>query len=258
MNIVFLGTTRFSEEILTCLIEHSFKVKLIFSIPSKFRVPYSKTKVTNYNFSDIPALARKYKIRHFEVDSQKGKRLSDHYEQIRNCKPDVIMVAGWYYMVPEKIRDLARYGAWGLHGSLLPKYAGSAPLVWAMIKGEKKTGVTLFKLDNGIDSGDIISQQPFSIGHDDTIKEVYDKATNISKEILVKALKNINRIKFKKQNRKKARIFPPRHPDDGKIDFSKSALEIYNFIRAQSFPYPGAFIRTRDGKKLVIEKCRIE
>jgi len=258
MNIVFLGTTRFSKEILSSLFEHSFKVKLIFSIPRKFSIPYSKAKVTNYNFSDIPAFARKHKIRHFEINSQKGRRLSDHEEEIRRCKPDVIIVAGWYFLVPERIRKLAKYGAWGLHASLLPKYAGSAPLIWAMIKGEKKTGVTLFRMNNEMDSGDIIAQGPVSIGHSDTIKEVYDKATAVSRGLLVKTLKNIKNIKYRKQTVKKSAVYPPRKPDDGEIDLSRSALEIYNFIRAQSFPYPGAFIRTADGKKLIIEKSRIE
>lgn len=152
-------------------------------------------------------------------------------------------------MLPKSTRELTRYGAWGIHASLLPKYAGGAPLNWAIINGEKETGVTLFRMDDGVDDGDIISQKSFLIEFEDTINEIYQKATIASKEILNEVLLNIDNIKFKPQDKRKIEIYPQRKPDDGEIDLSKTSIEIYNFIRAQSSPYPGAFIKTVDGKK---------
>ena len=255
MKIVFLGATRFSAEIIEYLLLKRTRIACIFAIPEKFRISYSGKKVKNFNYADLSGIAKRYKIRFYPVDSATGKRISDYSDVIKNIRPDVIIAAGWYYMVPKKIRDLAKYGAWGIHASLLPRYAGGAPLVWAIINGEKRTGVTLFQLDDGVDDGDIISQKHFSIGFKDTIKEVYEKAAVISKNILVKALKNVSRLKPKPQDRKNIKIYPQRTPEDGRIDLNRTALEIYNFIRAQSFPYPGAFITAGDGKKVIIEKA---
>ena len=161
-------------------------------------------------------------------------------------------------MIPQSIRELVKYGAWGIHASLLPNYAGGAPLSWAIINGEKETGITLFRMEDGVDDGDIIAQKSFTIEYEDAIKEVYEKATIASKDILKNVLTNIKDIKPIPQNKVEIEIYPQRSPKDGKIDLTKSSEEIYNFIRAQSSPYPGAFITTSDGKKLVIEKARIE
>ena len=255
MKIILLGCTKFSEEILLMLLQRKFKISAIFTIPPKFKISYSKKEVTNYNYSDLKTIAGKFYIKTYTVNSRPGKTIGDYQKIIAKISPDVIIAAGWYYMVPKKIRDIPTYGAWGIHASLLPNYAGGAPLVWAMINGEKKTGVTLFKLDKGVDDGDIIAQKAFPIEFDDTIKEVYEKATESSKELLALALRNPRRLRFKPQNREGMRVYSQRTPADGRIDLTKSAREIYNFIRAQSAPYPGAFIETRDGKKIYIEKA---
>ena len=94
--------------------------------------------------------------------------------------------------------------------------------------------------------------------YEDTIKEVYEKVTIVSKEILIKAINSIDSIVPIVQDKSLIEVFPQRKPDDGEIDFSKSSKEIYDFIRAQSTPYPGAFFRTTDKKKIIIEKVRIE
>lgn len=258
MGIVFLGSTQFSASILLSLLEHNYPIAMVFAIPKHFNISYRQGLVKNYNYSDISRLAKNFKIPSHEVDSIQGSRLEDYYEEIRGISPTVILVMGWYYKVTKRIRDLATYGAWGIHASLLPDYAGGAPLVWAMINGERETGVTLFKLDEGVDDGDIIGQETFAIEYDDTIKEVYEKATTASKSLLMRSLSNIIRLKFTPQDKSRITVYPQRTPEDGEIDFTKSAIELYNFIRAQSAPYPGAFVRTADGKKLIIEKARIE
>ena len=159
-------------------------------------------------------------------------------------------------MIPKKIRDIATKGAWGIHASLLPQYAGGAPLVWAIIESQKKTGVTLFKIDSGVDDGDIIAQKGFPILKNDTIKEVYEKATKISIEILNKTLNSKN-IKFKPQDKSKIVVYPQRSPSDGLIDWSWNSKKIKDFIRAQTKPYPGAYTIINN-KKIIIWDADIE
>jgi methionyl-tRNA formyltransferase len=153
-------------------------------------------------------------------------------------------------MVPGKIRELAPKGCVGIHASLLPKYRGGAPINWAIINGEKMSGVSLFYLGDGVDNGDIISKKRFPISDTDSCREVYDKATRASIEILKVTLPKLaagtaNRIP---QNESEATCFPQRNPNDGRIDWRWRGRTIYNFIRAQTKPYPGAFTYLRDEK----------
>lgn len=258
LSFAFFGATNYSKELLLFLIENNLVPKAIFSIPKEFTISYSEEKVKNTNYANLKEIANKQNIPYYEIDSCDGQKTKDYEQVIKKLNLDLILVLGWYYMVPKSTRELVRYGAWGIHASLLPKYAGGAPLNWAIINGEKQTGVTLFRMEDGVDDGDIIAQKAFSIEYEDTIKEVYDKATTASKQILAVTLVNIENITFKVQDKSKIEIYSQRKPEDGEIDFSKTSEEIYNFIRAQSSPYPGAFIKTIDGKKLIIEKARVE
>jgi len=258
MRIVFLGSTQFSKKLLLNLIKEDVEIVAVFSIPKYFSISYSAKKIHNTNFANLAVIADENNIPFYEIDSKKGKKLIDHKLTIQTLKPDVIFALGWYYMVPKLIREIPKYGAWGIHASLLPKYAGGAPLVWAIINGEKETGVTLFKLSSGVDDGDIILQEKIVIGENDSIAQVYEKATIASKKIMMMALKKIKTITFVKQDKDKIEIYPQRRPEDGEINLKWDAKKIYDFIRAQSEPYPGAFIRTADGKKLVIEKAKIK
>jgi methionyl-tRNA formyltransferase len=258
LSFAFLGTTNYSKELLLFLINKQLIPKVIFSIPEEFNISYSNTKVKNSNYSNLNPIANTHNIQYIEIDSSHGKRLQDYNADIKAMNLDLLLVLGWYYMIPKSTRSLTKYGSWGIHASLLPKYAGGAPLNWAIINGEKETGVTLFRMEDGVDDGDIIVQKSFSIEYTDSIKEVYEKAILASKEVLESVLKNPENVKFTTQKKNEIRVYPQRNPEDGEIDLNKPSFELYNFIRAQSFPYPGAFIRTSDGKKLIIEKARVE
>ena len=259
LKIVFLGCTKFSEEILSELISKvdNVEIKVIFSTPKKFKISYSKKKVENFNYSNLEEIAKVNNIDYYQINHDKGEKITDFYKTILSVKPDIILVMGWYYMVPKKIREIAKLGAWGIHASLLPNYAGGAPLVWAMINGEKKTGVSLFKLENGVDDGDIISQKEFDINDNDNISDVYEKAIKVSKKILRELLSTTKDYKFIPQDKSKIKIHPQRKPEDGKIDFNWSSDKIHDFIRAQTKPYPGAFFII-NGKKITIWDAKIE
>ena len=256
MRIVFFGCTKFSEDLLKNLLSKNHSIVAVFSIPKEFNISYSDIKVKNSNFADIKLIAKKNSIPHFEVDSVLGKKISDYSLEIKKLKPDVILVLGWYYMVPKVIRDIPKHGAWGIHASLLPKYAGGAPLVWSIIQGEKETGVTLFRMDSGVDDGDIIAQKSFPILENDTIKEVYEKAGALSINILDKTL-NSSDIQFIPQDKNKIELYPQRSPKDGLIDWSWDVKRIKNFIRAQTKPYPGAYT-ILNNKKITIWDANIE
>lgn len=257
MKIIFLGATKFSEAMLQHLLVNNIPVEKIFTIPQDFSISYSDKKVKNYNYADLAAIGSKEGISCEIVESGSGKTLGDYYDMIKAIDPDVILVMGWYYMVPARIRSLAKQGAWGIHASLLPDYAGGAPLVWSIIEGNKKTGVSLFRLADGVDDGDIIEQAEIEIAENDTIKEVYDKAIDASREILVKSLLNPDKIQYKPQDKTKIKVYPQRKPEDGQIDPNWPAEKMYNFIRAQSPPYPGAFLKTSDNRKIYIDKARL-
>lgn len=256
-RIIFFGSTKFSKLILDNLIINRHKIVAIFSIPKEFNISYSDKKIINTNYANLEIIAIKNNIPFYEVDSVNGKRTTDYKEIISSLSPDLILVLGWYYMVPKSIRDLSTYGAWGIHASILPNFAGNAPLVWAIIEGAKKTGVTLFRMDSGVDDGDIIEQETFLIGENETIKEVYEKATICSIKILNKVLSKKYDIKFRVQDKSKIIVYPARSPEDGLIDWSWDKKRIKDFIRAQTKPYPGAFTII-NGKKVIIWDSEIE
>ncbi len=245
IRYIFLGATKYSEELLKFLIKNDFYPLAIFAIEEEFIISYdkgkTKIKMKNYNYANLKIISKELGVPYFVVNSEKGKRMKDYKDIVANLNLDLILVLGWYYIVPKEIRDLAKMGAWGIHASLLPKYAGGSPLVWAIINGEKRTGVTLFKLNDDIDAGDIIYQESFPIFFKDTINDVYFKAIKASKKILLKALKNIDNIVFIPQDKSKIEYYPSRSPEDGLINWENSAIKIYNFIRAQTIPYPCAF-----------------
>ena len=258
LKYVFFGATNYSKALLLFLIDNNIIPAAIFSIPREFNISYSKKKVINSNYANLKGIANNYKIPHYEVDSVKGKKMMDYFKVIRSLNLDLILALGWYYMIPKKIRGLAKYGAWGIHASLLPKYAGGAPLNWAIINGEKETGVTLFRMDDGVDDGDIIIQKSFPIKYEDSIKDVYEKATVVSTKILKQTLQNINGVKFEPQDKSKIKVYPQRTPEDGAINLSQSSKDIYNFIRAQSSPYPGAFCKFENDKMIIWDAQVVE
>lgn len=241
LYFAFFGATNYSKELLLFLIEKNLIPKAIFSIPQEFNISYSEKKVKNTNYANLKEIADIYNIAYYEIDSVDGKKTKDYELSIKELDLDLILVLGWYYMIPKSTRELAKYGAWGIHASLLPKYAGGAPLNWAIINGEKETGITLFRMEDGVDDGDIIAQRSFRIEQKDTIKQVYEKATIASKIILEKVLSNIENIEFIPQDKSKIEIYQQRSPKDGMIDWHQNAQEIYDFIRAQTLPYPCAY-----------------
>ncbi len=255
-KIIFFGCTKFSEDILSFLIEEKHEVLAIFSIPETFQISYSEKELKNSNFSDLSIIAEENSIPFYLVNKSKKKTLEFYHTKIESLKPDVIIAGGWYYMISKQIREIPKEGVWGLHASLLPNYAGGAPLVWALINGESQTGVTLFRMESGVDDGDIISQEKIMISEDDNIKSLINKSKEVSNRLLSKALSQ-RKIAYKPQDKSKIKIYPQRSPEDGEVNLDWENDRIINFVKAQTKPYPGAWI-IHGNKKIILWDISIE
>lgn len=164
-------------------------------------------------------------------------------ERIKAMKPDFLFSFYYRELIKGELLSVAKKGSLNLHGSLLPKYRGCAPINWAVINGETETGVTLHYMTEKADEGDIVAQEAFKIGADDTALDVHGKAAVAAAKLLAKTLPLLKSGKAprKKQDSKKASYFGRRTAADGQIDWSKSASEVRNLVRGVTKPYPGAF-----------------
>lgn len=177
---------------------------------------------------------------------------------INSYKPDLCVVMGWYNLIkPETIANV-RGGFIGIHNSLLPRYRGFSPVVWAMINGEKKTGFSVFSFDEGMDTGKVWYQEEVQINDDDDIESVLNRINCGVNSFLKEQLKDI--ISETLTPHDQINIAPTygarRTPDDGHIDWRRKGNEIYNFIRAQSKPYPGAYTVFRE-KRITIWRASV-
>ncbi len=174
--------------------------------------------------------------------------------KIAAINPDIIFSFYYRKLICREILDLPRIGAFNLHGSFLPAYRGRCPVNWVIINGEKKTGVTLHYMIDKPDAGDIVGQKAVAIDISDTAKTLYDKLCVAAKELLDEVLPLIKKdqIPRQKQDLKAGSYYGGRRPEDGRIDWKKSADEIYNLIRAVTDPYPGAFALLDNDAKIII------
>jgi len=192
-----------------------------------------------------------------EVPFYSVRKRKESEEVIRKVKPDLCIVVGWYWLISKETLNVVPYGFLGLHNSLLPKYRGAAPLVWAIINDEKETGISLFSFTEGMDDGDIWAQEKVSIKDDDYISDILNKIEDKGAYLFKTKYKDILEAKIepKSQKHEEATYCAMRFPFDGEIDWNKPARYVYNYIRAQSEPYPGAFTYYND-KKLIIWKAK--
>ncbi len=176
-----------------------------------------------------------------------------------HIRPDFIFSFYYRSMLPMAVLKLAKRGAYNMHGSLLPKYRGRAPLNWAVLKGETETGATLHEMVEKPDAGGIVDQQAVPIGPDETAVEVFAKLTAAAEAVLRRSLSDLlsGKAKLKPNDLSKGSYFGRRRPEDGRIDWSRSAAEIHNLVRAVAPPFPGAFCEF-EGEVLKINKTKLE
>lgn len=198
----------------------------------------------------IAAIAKEHAIPVFFSNETKP---SDYATVLRQIKPDVAFAIGWRYLIVKEAYDIPPKGTLIIHDSLLPQYRGFAPMNWAIINGEKKTGVTLFHIAEGVDCGPIVDQLATEINLNDTAKTVDERIIALYEEIIVKnlpALANGTATK-RPQDESLATYTCKRTPQDGEINWQQSAWQIYNLVRGLTHPFPGAYTTLR-GKKIFI------
>jgi methionyl-tRNA formyltransferase len=245
-TVLFLGSKDFGLNVFKCLYSLSPKLNWTVCHPDD-------TKDERSVLGDFADFAKSH-----DIEMRTVRSPSESRELVIELCPDVIFVCGWYWLL-EKVEILTpRLGVWGIHNSLLPKYRGGSPLVWAIINGDEIVGSSLFRFTEGMDDGPILFQVNLSIGNNDHIEEI---TANLN-ELVVKCLPrywreivNGSQIEIP-QNHEEATYCGLRTEADGRIDWSQDASYIHNFIRAQSYPYPCAFTEL-DGEILKIHTSRV-
>jgi methionyl-tRNA formyltransferase len=176
---------------------------------------------------------------------------------VRALDPDLIVVVGWNQLLRPPLLEAARRGCVGFHASLLPRHRGHAPVNWAILRGQRQTGNTMMYLDPGADTGDIVDQLPIAITPDDTCASVYEKVGAAGAQLLIRHLPALlaGTAPRRPQRREDGDVLPRRTPDMGVIDWRRSASQIYDWIRALTAPYPGAFT-TADGDRILLWSAR--
>lgn len=190
--------------------------------------------------TDIARLLDENGISH----SCKKKLAAIDYEKLKSFELDFIFVCGWRTIIDFSINQYLGLGMFAAHDSLLPKYRGFAPINWAMINGESETGVTLFRINEGeVDSGNIYGQRKVPISFSDYGWDVYKKITHATIELYVEFIEKFknNKLESYSQDESLATYTCKRSPQDGKINWNLTSVEIYNFCRALAHPYPGGF-----------------
>jgi methionyl-tRNA formyltransferase len=200
-------------------------------------------------FASVRDLAQKHGIPVMTSDIN----LRENVELLRELAPDLLLSFYYRNMIREEVLEIPRLGALNLHGSYLPKYRGRVPVNWAVINGESETGATLHYMVEKPDAGDIVDQEKVGISFTDTSLDVFNKVTDAAVKVLARSFpllvaESAPRVPMELE---KGSYFGGRRPADGRIDWKRSAVEIYNLIRGVTHPYPGAFTTLR-GKKIVI------
>jgi methionyl-tRNA formyltransferase len=173
--------------------------------------------------------------------------------RVRVARPDLLLSFYYRRILPDEMLDAPPLGAFNVHGSLLPKFRGRAPVNWAIVKGETRTGATLHRMRTRADAGEIVDQEAVPIGPDDTALEVQTRVTAAAVAILARRLDELKAgtAPATPQDESKATRFGRRRPEDGRIDWSRPAREIHDLVRAVTHPFPGAFTDLFGGRTFV-------
>ena len=245
-----MGTPEFAVPSLRALIEVGENVVAIVTQPDKPRGRGKKLTPP-----PVREAALKHNIPVFQPEKIKDEPF---ITAISNFSPDVIAVVAYGKILPKAILDIPPKGCINVHASILPKYRGAAPINWAIINGEKETGITTMLLDEGMDTGDMLLTEKVEIRDDDTASSLHDRLKYIGADLLIKTIKGIKSetIRPIPQDDSQATYAPMLKKEDGRIDWTMKAEEIKNLIRG-FFPWPGAYTRW-DGKQIKIFKAEVE
>ena len=241
-RILFFGYSEVGSECLSLLAERGDHVVAL--------ITHEDNPAEKIWFRPPAVVARAHGI---PVHTPESVNTPEWRERIAALAPDLIISAYYRHMIGTKILALPRLGAFNMHGSLLPKYRGRAPINWALVHGEPRIGMTLHRMVKQADAGAIVDQEGVDIGPRDTAEQAFRKVLPCARRVLARQIAALltGTARETVQDESQATYFTGRKPEDGRIDWTQSSRQIFNLIRAVTDPYPGAFTDTGGARLMV-------
>ncbi len=248
MALIFLGTPAFAVPTLERIVSAGYEVLTVVTQPDR---PKGRSRALA-----ISPVKRFAMDRGLPVYQPERIRRPEALARLSELKPEVMVVVGYGQIIPQSIIDIAPKGIINVHASLLPKLRGAAPIQWAIANGEHVTGVTTMRIDEGLDTGDILLKAETGIAPEETAIELGERLALMGADLLIETLQNLDAITPEKQDNSRATLARILKKEDGRIDWSKPAAAIHNQVRG-FHPWPGAYTDFR-GHLLHIWKARIK
>lgn len=248
MKIAFTTCVQLGKSCIETIYEIGGKIDLLITLPDE----KAKNKSGRIYLDDLSG--------RYNVPLLKTNHINDQavLDAVKKYEIDWLFIIGWSQIAGEKVLSGPKYGCIGMHPTLLPEGRGRAAIPWAILKGLKKTGVTMFRLDSGVDTGDIIGQEEIELDERITAGELYEKVNRAHIELIRKYWESIvnNTVRLRKQDNAAATEWPGRKPEDGEIKPEMTMEEADRMVRAVTHPYPGAFYDC-GGEKIIIWKAEV-
>ncbi len=251
MRIIFMGTPEFAVPSLNVLVENHYDVLAVVTQADK---PAGRGHATKAPPVKEYAMARSILV----IQPVKLSKQGEIIEQLKAMNPDLFVTCAFGQILSQSVLDIPRLGTINVHGSLLPKYRGAAPIQWAVINGEKETGITTMFTDIGVDTGDMLLSKSCEISDDMTAGELHDVLSLLGAEVLLKTVKALENgtLKPVKQDDAQATLAPRMTKETGCIRWEEPAVRIHNLVRGTT-PWPGAYTFF-NGMKMRIWKTRMD
>lgn len=249
LNVVFMGTPDFAKSSLESLAASGQNILAVVAQPDK-----PKGRGMKLVAPPVKEYAEQTGIPVLQPNSIKTEEFTNRMKELN---PDVIVVVAYGKILPKAVLDIPKYGCINVHASLLPKHRGAAPIQWAIVKGERVTGITTMYMDTGLDTGDMILKKEVLINDEDTAQSLHDKLAIEGGKALVKTLELIERgMAPREQQTGESSYAPILKKEDGVIDWTKSAVEIKNLVRGLN-PWPGAYTYIQNNYVIKLWKVEI-
>ena len=248
MKIVFMGTPDFAVPSLEALLARGHEVAAVFTQPDKPKGRGHKL---------LPPPVKSLALEHgIPVYQPATLRTEEAAETLRALQPELIVVAAYGKLLPPAVLSIPPRGCINVHGSLLPQYRGAAPIQWAVLNGEKKTGVTIQQMGEGLDTGDMLQKAETEIGENETSGELFDRLKEIGAALLVDTIDRLDTLVPVPQDEAAATYAPMIRKEMGAVDWTQAAQAVHNLVRGLN-PWPAAFF-TLGGKRIKLYRTEID
>lgn len=247
MRIVFMGTPDFAVPSLEALLRQGHEIIAVYTQPDK-----PKGRGHKMMPPPVKSLALEHGIPVYQPVTMRNEAA---IEELRALEPELIVVVAYGKILPTEVLHIPPRGCINVHGSLLPKYRGAAPIQWAVLNGDAVSGVTIQQMAEGVDTGDMLTKAETPIGEDETSGELFDRLMVIGADLLIETIEHLDEIKPQPQDEALATHAPMICKEMGNVDWSKSAQFVHNLVRGLN-PWPAAFC-TVDGKRMKLFKTQV-